>query len=87
MTKGERYHNHIVDDMVKKTEIYNDTILCPHYAPYLNIDTFLAQTVRSSFFRFFKNHLQTMYGVKDDEVEMVWDRYREGVEHKWEKTV
>ena len=82
-TKLEKYIEYIVSDLVKKTEIDydNERIIFP----FSNIDYNLTLTLptfpSTSYLTFphhpFSNHIKGRYGVRDEEIGTIWDRYKE----------
>jgi len=83
MTKREKYYNHIVDDIVKKTPIGEDgTTKCPFLPSPLSLSLshFRHRTPpHPTVIIYFREYVERMYGVNEDEVEIIWTLYREGI--------
>ncbi len=86
MNKKERYYNHIVEDLVKKTEInYEEEItpfpsdviifpsgyLFPLHSLYHHEPT--ANYIPLSFIKY----VEERYGARDEEVNIIWELYKE----------
>jgi len=76
-TKLEKYYNYVVDDLVNNTNIDYDNgrIIAPFlYPPNMNFH-------KEFYFNLFshpsfKPHVISMYGIKEDEVKDLWERYK-----------
>ena len=92
MNKKEKYINYIIDDMVKKTEIYYDQeiIKLPFLSSTsLSFSPFPPSTLRprhslhSFFISYpstpFSNHVRKVYGAHSEEIEFIWDQYKERI--------
>jgi hypothetical protein len=82
MNKQEKYYNYVVDDLVKNTEIDHDqeTIKFPFYYNYilpLHPTPFLFSL--SYLSTIFSKHVIERYGVHDEEMEIIWNQYREKI--------
>jgi alcohol dehydrogenase YqhD (iron-dependent ADH family) len=82
MNKKEKYYNYVVNHLVKKTKIdygkerviFPFSIIDPQFAfftPKLLIDSFLPD---------FTNYVKERYGVHDEEIEFIWDQYKERIQ-------
>ncbi len=85
MDKKEKYINYIVGDLVKKTDIDYDKkeILLPFSpSPYFLFSSLFSFTFFSSgpFFRSLSKYLKEMYGTTDEEIETIWERYKERIQ-------
>ena len=80
-----KYLNKVVDQLVSETKLDHDNerVYTPFYSP---LPFFLLSTPPSlSLFSFvprffssrFSHHCKDVYGLNDEEVSYVWDRYRE----------
>ena len=77
--RKERYYNFIVDDLVKKTEIKeSERRMKFPTVPFFRIPSYFF-TSRSShnFFLLFSKYLKGMYGTHDEEIQIIWDLYKE----------
>ncbi len=89
MDKKEKYINYIVGDLVKKTDIDYDKkeILVP-FSPFITLpftllfSSLFSFTFFSSgpFFRSLSKYLKEMYGTTDEEIETIWERYKERIQ-------
>ena len=92
MDKKEKYYNYVVEDLVKNTEIYHDqeTIKFPFYYTFLSlsIPTYLPLSLLLSsppshyysLFSHFSNYVIERYGVHDEEMEIIWNLYKEKIQ-------
>ncbi len=76
-SKLEKYYNHIVNDLIKRTEIdyEEEEITFPFFTLYSSFHTvnlILMISPTDDFIVYVSN----MYGVTDDEMIFVWDMYR-----------
>tara|TARA_R110000868_G_scaffold408977_2_gene693580 strand:- start:63 stop:368 length:306 start_codon:yes stop_codon:yes gene_type:complete len=99
MSKKEKYYNYIINDLVKDTNIdeelsnqlgtdfvvfpfkkegkvFGDTHMAPVYSLGLS---FMSMTFKDNF----TEHLQSMYGVREDEVEILNDLYANALKEKF----
>ena len=83
MNKKEKYINYVVDDLVKNTEIDHDqeTIKFPfYYFSFLfHTHPFFSSLPALSYLIFFSKHAIERYGVHDEEMEIIWNQYREKI--------
>ncbi len=78
MNKQEKYINYIVDDLVKKTEIdYKRKGTSPFLPPFTLFSLSLNNIPSAP--GYFSNHIKEMYGVRDEEMEIIWDQYVERI--------
>ena len=89
MSKKEKYYNFIVDDMVKKTEIDHDQekIKFPFYNNSIFFSTLLlilpplySPPNLSPIFSRFSKHAIERYGTHDEEMEIIWNLYKEKIQ-------
>ncbi len=84
MSKKEKYINYIVEDLLKKTEIDYDMGMIKPFS------SFSSPHPLSSFFPFslifyyfslypFSKYMQEIYGAREEEVEIIWVRYRQRI--------
>tara|TARA_R110000751_G_scaffold58320_2_gene123199 strand:+ start:1430 stop:1675 length:246 start_codon:yes stop_codon:yes gene_type:complete len=74
MNKKEKYIKYIVGDLVKKTEIdYDQEKIKYPFSLYL-ISLFSPITPSS-----FRNYLKERYGAHSEEIEIIWNQYREKI--------
>lgn len=79
MNSFERYINYVAEDLIKKTDIdyLGEYVTFNFYTPKPQHPTPLPlPNIISSAFR---NHVMTIYGVRHNEVQAVWDRYRQKI--------
>jgi len=83
MSKQEKYINYIVDDLVKKTEIDNEQQKIT--LPFISLPPI--SFTHSYFFSYslpisphFSKYIKNLYGTKDNEVQIIWDLYREKIQ-------
>ena len=88
MNNKEKYYNYVVDDLVKRTELkrFSDR----HYSYYrikypfikhfekLPVPTY-RYAVDHNPYALFTPYVISIYGVSDEEVEMVWNIYRDRI--------
>ena len=85
MSKQDKYINYIVDNLVKNTEIdYEEERInypfflhsSPVYFPFLHLSS-------STFFYLyfsFTEYVKETYGTKDEEIQTIWDQYKERIQ-------
>ncbi len=82
--KLERYYNYIVDEMLSKTEVNFDkwsgeTVVV--YYPFMNIGISylgfvrILEGLRETFYKHYVEYVQGTYGVKTEEVKILWGKY------------
>ena len=80
MNTKEKYYNFIIDDLVRNTEMdyEKEEILPPFY--FFNPPSFhfFANSILHSYSIpvTFTKHVTELYGVRDEEVDFIWDLYR-----------
>lgn len=85
MRKQEKYINYIVNDLVRKTEIDWKTgkVVYPHTnEPVWNIPETRPNVFAVSTPKFITNFPKLMrdtYGVRGDELEIIWELYKERI--------
>ena len=80
MDKKEKYINFIVDDLIKKTEIdYEQGKIKLTYHSHLlsTPSTLLYLSYTPSLF--FSNHVRKVYGAHSEEIEFIWDLYKQRI--------
>jgi len=89
MNKKEKYINYIIEDMIKKTDIDYDRekIKFPFYSPISSspflpsLYLFIPSHFSSPFlFSSFSNYIKEKYGAHSEEIEIIWDQYKERIE-------
>tara|TARA_B110000211_G_scaffold17441_1_gene18185 strand:- start:47 stop:391 length:345 start_codon:yes stop_codon:yes gene_type:complete len=81
MDKKERYYNFIVDDMVKKTEIDHDKKRIKFPSLPISISFLsLLFPLPPLFLSLFSKHVIERYGVHDEEMEIIWNLYKERIQ-------
>ena len=72
-----RYINYIVDDLVRNTDIdYDEKIIKFSFFSAPSSLFFLP----SSPYSFFSKYLKEMYGARDEEIQIIWDLFRERIQ-------
>ena len=87
MNKKEKYYNYVVEDIVKNTEIdYDQEIikypfhLLPLFLPlHLPSHSLYSHLLLPSLIPF-ANHVRKVYGAHSEEIEIMWDMYRERIQ-------
>tara|TARA_R110000803_G_scaffold193342_2_gene256275 strand:- start:52 stop:324 length:273 start_codon:yes stop_codon:yes gene_type:complete len=78
--RREKYYNYVIDDLVKKTEMdyEREKIIFPFNIHLLFgfQSTIFINPNRINTFDF-KNYIVKTYGVHDEEVEDIWELYKE----------
>jgi len=81
MDKKERYIEYVVEDLVSKTEIDYDQEKIKY--PYPLLSSFPSSFFLPSFLTFsFRNYLKERYGAHSEEIEFIWDQYKERIKDK-----
>ena len=86
MNKKEKYINYIVDDLINKTEInYVKKKISPPFSPPLSNTSYYSFSLFStllllSFSSYFSTYVKERYGTREEEVNIVWDLYRERIQ-------
>ena len=77
--RKENYYNYVVDDLVKKTEIKESERRMKFPTVPFFYSLYFIFTSRSShnFFLLFSKYLKGMYGTHDEEIQIIWDLYKE----------
>jgi len=83
MNKKEKYINYVVEDLVKNTEIDHDqeTIKFPFHSHSSLFFNYLYLLPSS----FFSNYIKEKYGAHSEEIEIIWDQYKERIESLYKK--
>ena len=77
-TKLEKYINYVVEDLVKNTRIdYDNKRIYPPFSSSLFIP-FSFFSSHSSIISF-SPYIQKRYGARDEEIQIIWDLYRERI--------
>jgi hypothetical protein len=82
---NKEYLNKVVDQIISETEIdYDRGVIKSHFLISLISASFLSFSFVLSllpnyllFPSSFSNHCRDVYGLNDDEIEYVWEEYRE----------
>ena len=74
MNKKEKYINYVVEDLVSKTEI--DYEQGKIKFPFLPLAPYSSLTF---FFILFSNHVRKVYGAHSEEIEIIWDLYKQRI--------
>ena len=79
MNKKEKYINYVVDDLISNTEIYYDQEIIK--LPFLThlIIFFHFFPPLPPFFSIFSNHVRKVYGAHSEEIEIIWDLYKQRI--------
>jgi|TARA_R110000796_G_scaffold233426_1_gene351957 hypothetical protein len=86
MSKQQKYKNYIVEDLVSKTKIDygQEEINFPFLTSNNPLFDFLPYTHFSLYstspLKYFSNYVKERYGASDQEIEMIWDMYRERIQ-------
>ena len=83
--RKERYYNFIVDDLVKKTEIDKNIgnkkkkreMKFPTVPFFRTPSYYFTSRSSHNFFLLFSKYLKGMYGTHDEEIQIIWDLYKE----------
>jgi hypothetical protein len=85
MNKVEKYHQYVIDDLVKDTRIDYDKEKI--YLPFrVSSTSFSSSSTSFSFFHLFLlplpfySYVEGKYGLKDDGVQNIWDQYKQRVQ-------
>ena len=83
MNKKEKYINYVVDDLVKNTEI--DYEQGKIKFPFHSLSSFFIQYLYLLPSSFFSNYIKEKYGAHSEEIEFIWDQYKERIESLYKK--
>jgi hypothetical protein len=82
-TKLEKYINYVVEDLVKNTRIDYDKerIYFPFFSfPYSpSLFLILPPTPHHFPSSSFSKYVQKRYGARDEEMDIIWDQYKERI--------
>ena len=74
MNKVEKYHQYVIEDLVKKTNIdYDKKIL--HFPSLPSSFLSLLFYNSPSPPTFFSSYVESMYALKGDEIKIIWEQY------------
>lgn len=77
-----RLEKYIVDDLVKNTDIdYEWGWMLPPFLYFKTPITYLTIISSSPSISLFTKYVRNRYAVKDDEVNYIWEQYRETIEN------
>jgi hypothetical protein len=76
-SKLDKYYNHIVNDLIKRTEMdyEEEEIELPFFSSYSSFAS-LTHTFMMPPTDSFIVYVRDMYGVSGDEMQLIWDMYR-----------
>ncbi len=88
MNKKEKYINYIVDDLINNTEIdyEQERVKLPFfYSPlrlyfFPSFNSSHASVIFPRLLSSFSKHIKNIYGVRDEEIETIWDQYMERIQ-------
>jgi len=69
---NKEYLDKVLDKLVSETRIDYDTETM--YLPYITLSTIY---IPAQSFPFFYSHCRDVYGLNEQEIEYVWDEYKE----------
>ena len=83
MGNKEKYINYVVDDLVSKTEIdYEQGKIKFPFHSHSSLFFNYLYLLPSSFF---SNYIKEKYGAHSEEIEFIWDQYKERIESLYKK--
>ena len=85
----KKYLNKVVDRLVRETEVdyekkelYSPFNILSSTELYIAISSSLYTYCLFQIFSSFAKHCEIVYGLNDDEVEYVWEEYKENIRDK-----
>jgi hypothetical protein len=87
-SKTEKYYQYVLDGILKDTELdYEDDRLIIRFGD--SYETFLMPVVfqilanKWAPWKFFVDHVQSKYGMRDNEIHVLWLRYMKLIKEMW----